>query len=89
MLHGSANLGQFSAGAVRLSFVTIVYPSLMFAYLGQGARFIVDGAHVIENPFYLSIPGGEGKPLWWITWIFGVFATVSAMLPHIILRRRR
>ncbi|KAJ9116704.1 hypothetical protein QFC20_000639 [Naganishia adeliensis] len=73
-----ANLGQFNSAAIRLSFVTIVYPSLIFAYLGQGARLVVDGERVIANPFYLTIPGGENGGLWWVTWVFGVFATLIA-----------
>ncbi|GHJ84454.1 hypothetical protein NliqN6_0856 [Naganishia liquefaciens] len=73
-----ANLGQFNASAIRLSFVTVVYPALVLQYCGQGARLIVDGEHVIANPFYLSIPGGENGGLWWVIWIFGVFATLIA-----------
>jgi K+ transporter len=74
----SANLGQFTASSIRISFVTLVYPALIFAYLGQGARLIADGANVISNPFYLTIPGGENSPLWWATWVMGIFATVSS-----------
>jgi KUP system potassium uptake protein len=74
----SANLGQFNASAIRLSFVTVVYPALILQYCGQGSRLIVDGERVLANPFYLSIPGGQNGGLWWVTWIFGVFATLIA-----------
>lgn len=39
---------------------------------------MVDGERVIANPFYLTIPGGENGGLWWVTWVFGVFATLIA-----------
>lgn len=58
----------------------------MFAYLGQGAQLILDGATVIQNPFYLSIPGGSGGGLWWLTWIMGVFATVSWVISFFLRR---
>ena len=58
--------------------MTVVYPALVFQYCGQGARLIVDGERVIANPFYLSIPGGQNGGLWWVIWIFGVFATLIA-----------
>jgi K+ transporter len=76
----SANLGQFSSASIRISFVFLVYPSLIFAYLGQGAQLIIDGSNVVANPFYLSIPGGSNGGLWWLTWVMGVFATVSFCL---------
>ncbi|KAJ9120623.1 hypothetical protein QFC22_002552 [Naganishia vaughanmartiniae] len=38
----------------------------------------MDGEKVIANPFYLSIPGGENGGFWWVTWIFGVLATLIA-----------
>jgi KUP system potassium uptake protein len=72
----SANLGQFTASSIRISFLCLVYPALIFQYLGQGARIITDGT-VMANPFYLSIPGGPNGGLWWITWVMGVIASVS------------
>ena len=61
-----------------MSFVGLVYPALILAYLGQGARLVVDGDAVISNVFYNSIPGPTGGPLWWIVWIFGLLATLIA-----------
>ncbi|KAG7530995.1 hypothetical protein FFLO_04666 [Filobasidium floriforme] len=72
-----ANLGQFTASSIRISFVCLVYPALIFQYLGQGARIITDGT-VMANPFYLSIPGGPNGGLWWITWVMGVIASLIA-----------
>lgn len=49
----------------QISFCCFVYPGLVLAYLGQGARLIVDGENVIQNAFYKSIPGSENGPLFW------------------------
>jgi KUP system potassium uptake protein len=76
------SLGQFNAASIRLSFVVLVYPCLMLAYLGQGAKLISNGEVVIANPFYLSIPGGSNGGLWWVTWVMGVFATVRPAPPR-------
>ncbi|KAG0142024.1 hypothetical protein CROQUDRAFT_663100 [Cronartium quercuum f. sp. fusiforme G11] len=73
-----ANLGQFSKGAIRLSFIAWIYPALVLAYLGQGAQLITNGEHVISNIFYQSIPGPTGGGIWWIVWIFGMLATIVA-----------
>ncbi|MBW0500804.1 hypothetical protein O181_040519 [Austropuccinia psidii MF-1] len=73
-----ANLGQFSKGAIRLSFTCWIYPPLVFAYLGQGATLITNGPNVISNIFYKSIPGAEGGALWWIVWTSGLLATIVA-----------
>ncbi|KAI7957517.1 hypothetical protein MJO28_004612 [Puccinia striiformis f. sp. tritici] len=73
-----ANLGQFSKGAIRLSFISFIYPALILAYLGQGAVLITQGPEVVTNIFYRSIPGGQGGPLWWITWIFALLAAIVA-----------
>ena len=50
---------------LQLSFASFIYPCLIFAYLGQGARLIVAGDEVIANIFYLTIPGGINGPLYW------------------------
>ncbi|KAE9408952.1 potassium transporter [Gymnopus androsaceus JB14] len=60
-----ANLGQFNATSIRISFCCFVYPGLCLAYMGQGARLIVDGENVLPNVFYQSIPGPTNGPLFW------------------------
>jgi KUP system potassium uptake protein len=42
-----------------------VFPTLILAYLGQGARLIRDGDAVIHDVFYSTIPGHSGGPLFW------------------------
>nr|AOR51849.1 potassium transporter [Phaffia rhodozyma] len=72
-----ANLGQFNAPSIRIGFV-YAYICLVLAYLGQGAKIITDGPNVIPNIFYNSIPGGTGSGVFWLLWIFGLFATLIA-----------
>ncbi|KAJ3818862.1 potassium transporter [Lentinula raphanica] len=73
-----ANLGQFNASSIRLSFCCFVYPGLVLAYLGQGARLIMDGENVIQNVFYKSIPGNVNGPLYWIVFVVAILATLVA-----------
>ena len=61
---------------LQLSFCCMVYPCLVLAYLGQGSRLIVDGANVLPNVFYLTIPGSKNGPLFWILYVFAILATV-------------
>ncbi|KAF9029604.1 potassium transporter [Hymenopellis radicata] len=61
-----------------LSFGILVYPALILAYLGQGARLIADGEAVIQNVFYRSIPGGLNGGLWWVMWLVALLATLLA-----------
>ena len=48
-----------------MSFCIFVYPALILAYLGQGARLIHDGSAILPNVFYNSIPGPVDGPLYW------------------------
>ena len=49
----------------QLSFTCVVYPAIILAYLGQGARLVVDGENVLSNVFYQTIPGPTGGALYW------------------------
>ncbi|KAH9055355.1 potassium transporter [Lactarius vividus] len=73
-----ANLGQFNMISIQISFTTLVYPSLVLAYLGQGSRLIVDGENVISNVFYRTIPGKHNGPLFWILYVYAIIATLIA-----------
>jgi hypothetical protein len=63
---------------MQLSFGSFVYPSLILAYLGQGSCLIVNGADVLPNVFYLTIPGRHNGPLFWILYVFAILATLIA-----------
>ncbi|PWN53614.1 potassium transporter [Violaceomyces palustris] len=73
-----ANLGSFSRNSMRLPIFFLVYPSLMLAYLGQGAKLCEDPATVVANVFYLSIPGGAGGAVYWLGFALGLLATIIA-----------
>ncbi|KIP04939.1 hypothetical protein PHLGIDRAFT_92762 [Phlebiopsis gigantea 11061_1 CR5-6] len=73
-----ANLGQFNRRSIQLSFSCFVYPSLVLAYLGQGARLIHDGESVLSNLFYNTIPGRSNGPLFWVMYVFAILATLIA-----------
>jgi len=68
-----ADLGHFGVGAIRVSWLCLVYPSLVINYLGQGALLLTD-ISAIDNPFYRMVP----KPLFWPVLILATFATVIA-----------
>ncbi|ESK88352.1 hypothetical protein Moror_14785 [Moniliophthora roreri MCA 2997] len=77
-----ACLGHFNALSIQLSFTFFVYPSLILAYLGQGAvlivrgRDVVRGREVLENIFYQTIPGPINGPLFWIMFTVAIFAAI-------------
>ncbi|KAJ3545437.1 hypothetical protein NM688_g5626 [Phlebia brevispora] len=73
-----ANLGQFNMASIQISFTCFVYPSLILAYLGQGARLITDGENVLSNIFYQTIPGKHQGPLFWVLYVFAILATLIA-----------
>ncbi|KAK2465375.1 hypothetical protein APHAL10511_002729 [Amanita phalloides] len=73
-----ANLGQFNAASIRISFTSVVYPSIILAYLGQGARLITEGDQVISNIFYKTIPGPSNGALFWIIFVLAILATLVA-----------
>ncbi|VDB98094.1 unnamed protein product [Peniophora sp. CBMAI 1063] len=73
-----ANLGQFNALSIQISFAGFVYPALVLAYLGQGAKLIVDGDNIIQNVFYTSVPGGSDSPMFWVMYVFAILATLIA-----------
>ena len=50
-----ADMGHFGAGPIRLSWLSIVFPSLVLSYAGQGAYLIAHGPSS-ENIFYRLCP---------------------------------
>ncbi|KAK9113846.1 hypothetical protein Syun_020643 [Stephania yunnanensis] len=53
-----ADLGHFSQLSIKIAFTSVVYPSLILAYMGQAAY--LSRHHIIENDyrigFYVSVP---------------------------------
>ncbi|TPX61569.1 hypothetical protein SpCBS45565_g07225 [Spizellomyces sp. 'palustris'] len=50
-----ADLGHFSAFPIRLSFLGLVYPSIMLSYIGQAA-YVILHPEAARDPFFHSVP---------------------------------
>jgi KUP system potassium uptake protein len=50
-----ADLGHFGKRAIRTAWFSLVFPSLLLNYLGQGALLLSDPA-TADNPFYRMMP---------------------------------
>ncbi|KAK4721236.1 hypothetical protein R3W88_011469 [Solanum pinnatisectum] len=71
-----ADLGHFSQLSIKIAFTSLVYPSLVLAYMGQAAY--LSRHHVMENDyqigFYVSVP----DKLRWPVLVIAVLAAVVA-----------
>ncbi|UJR18644.1 hypothetical protein I4U23_005552 [Adineta vaga] len=67
-----ADLGHFGRWPVRAAWFFIVFPGVLFNYLGQGALLIADPS-LVDNPFYHSVPE-------WFHWPMVVLATVATII---------
>ncbi|KAF5726756.1 potassium transporter 6-like [Tripterygium wilfordii] len=69
-----ADLGHFSQLSIKIAFTSLVYPSLILAYMGQAAylsrHHIVDGDYRIG--FYVSVP----EKLRWPVLVIAILAAV-------------
>ena len=50
-----ADMGHFGKGPVRMAWFTIVWPSLIINYFGQGALLLQAG-HAVTHPLYVLVP---------------------------------
>ncbi len=57
-----ADMGHFGRAPIRLAWFTLVLPSLLLNYFGQGALLMVEPEAVV-NPFYHMAPGWALYPL--------------------------
>lgn len=57
-----ADLGHFGRKPIQLAWVSLVFPSLVLNYLGQGA-LVLHNPEAIDNPFFLLAPEGGLLPL--------------------------
>lgn len=69
-----ADLGHFTQLSIKIAFTTVVYPSLILAYMGQAAY--LSRHHVMENDyhigFYVSVP----EMLRWPVLVIAILAAV-------------
>jgi KUP system potassium uptake protein len=57
-----ADLGHFGRRPIRLAWFTLVLPSLLLNYFGQGALLLTDG-EMADQPFFMLAPGWARLPL--------------------------
>ena len=57
-----ADMGHFGSAPIRFDWFTVVLPSLMLNYFGQGALLLENPA-AAENPFYLLAPAWAIYPM--------------------------
>ena len=67
-----ADMGHFGRTAIRISWFTLVMPSLLLNYFGQGALLISD-PRAADHPFYALAPG-------WTLYPMLVLATAAAVI---------
>lgn len=72
-----ADMGAFSARAIRLSWV-FAYPCLLLAYIGQAAYISVNPA-AVSNPFFETVPPGMFYPSLILS-ILAAFVASQAMI---------
>ena len=58
-----ADLGHFGRRPIALAWYTVVLPSLLLSYFGQGAFLLHAGAEGIDNPFFAMLPGWSVLPM--------------------------
>jgi KUP system potassium uptake protein len=67
-----ADMGHFGKAPIRLAWFTVVLPSLLLNYYGQGA-LIINRPSGAEHPFFLLAPG-------WATYPLVALATVATVI---------
>src|SRR5688500_579184 len=67
-----ADMGHFGPKPIRIAWGTVVLPSLMLNYLGQGA-LVLEHPDAVSNPFYESVPT-------WPLYPMIVLATMAAII---------
>ena len=67
-----ADMGHFGRTAIRIGFYSLVLPSLLLNYFGQGALVLAD-PRAAANPFYALAPG-------WTLYPMLVLATMAAVI---------
>jgi KUP system potassium uptake protein len=67
-----ADMGHFGRAAIRIGWFSLVLPSLLLNYFGQGAHVLTEPS-AAENPFYGLAPG-------WTLYPMLVLATMAAVI---------
>ncbi|MCB0219550.1 MAG: potassium transporter Kup [Chrysiogenetes bacterium] len=73
-----ADMGHFGANPIRLAWFTVVLPSLLINYFGQGA-LLLSNPEAASNPFYLMAPGWALYPLVGIATVATIIASQAVI----------
>lgn len=73
-----ADMGHFGKEPIRLGWYTVVLPSLLLQYLGQGA-LLLRQPEAVTNPFYLLAPSGLIYPLVGLATVATVIASQALL----------
>ncbi|MGT2470638.1 potassium transporter Kup [Paraburkholderia terrae] len=73
-----ADMGHFGAAPIRCAWYSLVMPSLVLNYFGQGALLMHD-PKAIENPFYLLAPDWALLPLVVLSTVATVIASQAVI----------
>ncbi|KAK6911430.1 Potassium transporter [Dillenia turbinata] len=68
-----ADLGHFNVRSIRISTCSLVFPSIILAYIGQGSYLRKHPMHA-HKAFFASVP----KPLFWPMLIVAILAAIIA-----------
>jgi KUP system potassium uptake protein len=69
-----ADMGHFGRKPIKIAWLGLVFPSLLFAYFGMGALVLTD-PDAAENPFFGMVP--RGAPTWGLI-VLATAATIIA-----------
>ncbi|KAF8387803.1 hypothetical protein HHK36_026460 [Tetracentron sinense] len=68
-----ADLGHFNVRSIQISTCTVVFPSIILAYVGQ-ASYLSQQNQDAPNAFYKSVP----EPVYWPMFVVAVMAAIIA-----------
>jgi KUP system potassium uptake protein len=73
-----ADLGHFGRQAIRWSWLTVVFPALLLAYLGEAAEVLRDPS-AAKEPFYAVVPGWATIPVLVVATLATVIASEAVI----------
>ncbi|MFP5213299.1 MAG: potassium transporter Kup, partial [Acidobacteriota bacterium] len=76
-----ADMGHFGRNPIRLSWLTVAFPSLLLNYFGQGALLLIDPSFAF-NPFYGLVPRALLYPMVFLSTLATIIAS-QAMISGI------
>lgn len=82
-----ADLGHFGRKPIRITWLWIVFPSLIINYLGQGAM-LLDHPEALDNPFFLLVPPSLTLPLVILATVATVIASQAVITGTFSLTRQ-